>query len=196
MWNWIKSMFGKKSEIGQAPVSQSLPSASMRPSTQESCTKHYPERRLETPNKQSDKCKPEAIILHHTDGRYEGSVDWCTQSKSQVSYHCIIARDGRRTVLADDTDRTWHAGVSEWKGRGDANSWSIGISWEGDTYTTPLDDDAMESAIEYLVPRMKKWNIPMSMVLTHAQVSPRRKNDISQADADRFKSRLKAALQN
>jgi N-acetyl-anhydromuramyl-L-alanine amidase AmpD len=52
----------------------------------------------------------------------------------------------------------------------------------------------MASAIEYLVPRMKKWNIPLSLVVTHQQVSPNRKTDISAADAARFKSRLKAAL--
>jgi hypothetical protein len=74
---------------------------------------------------------------------------------SKVSYHVIIARDGRRTVLAED---------------------------------------AMASALEYLVPRMHKWAIPLNMVLTHGQVSPGRKTDIAPGDAARFKSRLKAAL--
>jgi N-acetyl-anhydromuramyl-L-alanine amidase AmpD len=41
---------------------------------------------------------------------------------------------------------------------------------------------------------MKRWNIPMNMVLTHQQIAPARKNDISPADAARFKSRLKATL--
>jgi N-acetylmuramoyl-L-alanine amidase len=113
---------------------------------------------------------------------------------SKVSYHVVIARDGRRTVFCDDTERAWHAGKSTWKGRGDLNSWSLGVSWEGDTYVTPLGDTAMESAIQYLAPRMKRWGIPLNMVLTHQDVSPFRKNDISPADAVRFKSRLKSAL--
>jgi N-acetyl-anhydromuramyl-L-alanine amidase AmpD len=113
---------------------------------------------------------------------------------SKVSYHVLIARDGRRTVFGDDTDRCWHAGVSSWNGRKDLNSWSLGVSWEGNTYDKPLGEDAMRSAIEYLVPRMKQWGIPMNMVVTHQQVSPNRKTDISPADAARFKSRLKAAL--
>jgi N-acetyl-anhydromuramyl-L-alanine amidase AmpD len=52
----------------------------------------------------------------------------------------------------------------------------------------------MESAIQYIVPRMKRWHIPMSRIVTHQQIAPNRKNDISPADAARFKSRLKAAL--
>jgi N-acetyl-anhydromuramyl-L-alanine amidase AmpD len=68
------------------------------------------------------------------------------------------------------------------------------VSWEGNTYDRPLEEAAMDSAIEYLVPRMKKWHIGMDMVLTHQQVAPKRKNDISPGDAARFKSRLKGAL--
>jgi N-acetyl-anhydromuramyl-L-alanine amidase AmpD len=57
-----------------------------------------------------------------------------------------------------------------------------------------LGDDAMASAIEYLVPRMKKWGIDLNMVVTHQQVAPTRKTDISPGDAARFRSKLKAAL--
>lgn len=114
--------------------------------------------------------------------------------KSQVSYHCIIARDGRRTVLARDVDRTWHAGRSSWRGRPDLNSWSIGLAWEGDTYEVPLSEDAIASGVEYLVPRMRQWDIPLSMVITHAEVSPGRKNDIADREAERFEQRLKEAL--
>jgi N-acetyl-anhydromuramyl-L-alanine amidase AmpD len=60
--------------------------------------------------------------------------------------------------------------------------------------TTRFGDDAMASAIEWLAPRMRKWGIPMSMVVTHQQVAPTRKTDISPGDADRFRTKLKAAL--
>jgi N-acetyl-anhydromuramyl-L-alanine amidase AmpD len=149
---------------------------------------------MNTPNRSATRIKPEAVVLHHTSGNYAGSVSWCMNPKSNVSYHCIIARDGRRTVLADDTSRTWHAGRSMWQGRGDLNNWSLGLAWEGDTYSNPLGEDAIQSAIEYLLPRMKKWDIPLSLVLTHQQVSPTRKTDISPGDAARFKTRLKASL--
>jgi N-acetylmuramoyl-L-alanine amidase len=171
-----------------------LPYASTTSSTTASSTKTYDQRRVFTPNKQPNRIKPEAIVLHHSDGSYLGGIEWIANPASKVSYHVLIARDGRRTVFADDTDRCWHAGKSNWFGRPDLNSWSLGVSWEGNTYSDPLGEDAINSAIEYLVPRMKKWGIPMTRVLTHQQVAPTRKNDISPADAARFKSRLKAAL--
>jgi AmpD protein len=114
--------------------------------------------------------------------------------ESKVSYHVIIARNGNRTVLADDTARCWHAGLSSWQGAPDCNSYSLGVAWDGDTYSDPLGEAAMDSAIQYIIPRMKKWHIPMSRIVTHQQIAPNRKNDISPADAARFKSRLKAAL--
>jgi N-acetyl-anhydromuramyl-L-alanine amidase AmpD len=194
MWTWLKRIFGKKSDATPAPALPSSVSASRPSFTVEPPLTTYDERRLSTPNKQAHRIKPEAIVLHHSDGSYLGGCEWIANPASKVSYHVLIARDGRRTVFAEDTDRCWHAGKSSWLGRPDLNSWSLGVSWEGNTYDRPLEDAAMDSAIEYLVPRLKKWNIPLHMVVTHQQVSPTRKTDISPADAARFKSRLRSAL--
>jgi N-acetyl-anhydromuramyl-L-alanine amidase AmpD len=196
MWQWIKKLFGIKSATGPRPVSPSLPSVSTTVSTPSGASKTYDQRRVFTPNKQVNRIKPEAIVLHHSDGSYLGGVEWIANPASKVSYHVLIARDGRRTVFGEDTDRCWHAGKSSWLGRPDLNSWSLGVSWSGNTYSDPLGDDAMDSALEYLVPRMRHWSIPVHRVLTHAEVAPGRKTDISPADAARFKSRLRTALYN
>jgi N-acetylmuramoyl-L-alanine amidase len=194
MWNWIRKLFGKPSDATPAPASPNLPSVATTSFTVEPPLTNYDERKVSTPNKGSKVIIPEAVVLHHSDGSYRGGVAWISNPASKVSYHVLIARDGRRTVFCNDTERAWHAGKSNWMGRPDLNSWSLGVAWEGNTYELPLGDDAMASAIEYLVPRMKKWGIPMNMVVTHQQVSPSRKTDISPGDAARFKSRLKAAL--
>ena len=194
MWNWIKKLFGSKSDATRLPVSPSLSSVATTSFTVEPPKATYDERRVSTPNKGSKAIKPEAIVLHHSDGSYRGGVAWIANPASKVSYHVLIARDGRRTVFANDTDRCWHAGRSSWQGRPDLNSWSLGLAWEGNTYDYPLGDDAMASAIEYLVPRMRKWGIDMNMVVTHQQVAPTRKTDISPGDAARFRTKLKAAL--
>lgn len=194
MFKWIRKLFGSKSAATPAPASPNLPSVATTSFTVEPPKTTYDERRVSTPNKGSKAIKPEAVVLHHSDGSYRGGVAWISNPASKVSYHVLIARDGRRTVFANDTDRAWHAGRSNWMARPDLNSWSLGLAWEGNTYDYPLGDDAMASAIEYLVPRMKKWGIPMNMVVTHQQVSPSRKTDISPGDAARFRSKLKAAL--
>jgi N-acetyl-anhydromuramyl-L-alanine amidase AmpD len=194
MWNWIRKLFGKPSDATPAPALPNLPSASTTSFTVEPPLTNYDERKVSTPNKGSKVIIPEAVVLHHSGGSYRGGVAWISNPASKVSYHVLIARDGRRTVFCADTERAWHAGKSNWMGRPDLNSWSLGLAWEGNTYDYPLGDDAMASAIEYLVPRMKKWGIDMNMVVTHQQVSPSRKTDISPGDAARFKTRLKASL--
>ena len=194
MWTWLKRIFGKKSDATPAPALPNFASASRPSFTVEPPLTTYDERRLSTPNKQAHRIKPEAIVLHHSDGSYRGSCAWITNPAAKVSYHVLIARDGRRTVFGSDTDRCWHAGRSNWHGRPDLNSWSLGVAWEGNTYEDPLGEAAMNSALEYLAPRMKKWGIPMNLVLTHQQVAPTRKTDISPGDAARFKSRLRSAL--
>jgi len=193
MWTWIRNLFGKRSETGPAHSSPSLPSVSTTTSAL-AASIAFDERRLSTPNKSIRTITPTMIVLHHTSGSYNGSVSWCMNPESNVSYHAIIARNGNRTVLADDTARCWHAGVSSWQGVPDCNSYSIGVAWDGNTYDDPLDETAMDSAIQYIIPRMKRWHIPVSRIVTHQQIAPSRKNDISPADAIRFRSKLEQAL--
>lgn len=154
--------------------------------------KQYKEIYRQTPNyNRNTSIKPMAVVLHHTSGSYAGSVDWCLKPESQVSYHCIIKRDGERTVLASDNQRTWHAGKSNWKGKPDLNSWSLGLAFEGDSYKEPLSQDMINSAIEYLVPRMKRLSIPITSITDHRTVSPNRKNDLNPTEYNRFIEALK-----
>jgi AmpD protein len=194
MWNWIRRLFGKPSGATPAPALPSSASDSITNFAVEPPLTSFDERKAYTPNKGSNAIRPEAVVLHHSDGSYRGGCAWIANPASKVSYHVLIARDGRRTVFANDTERCWHAGRSSWMGRPDLNSWSLGVAWEGNTYDYPLGADAMASALEYLVPRMKKWGIDLNTVLTHQQVAPTRKTDIAPGDADRFRSKLKAAL--
>jgi N-acetyl-anhydromuramyl-L-alanine amidase AmpD len=140
----------------------------------------YKESRKCTPNITArKKILPTHILLHHTSGAYAGSVAWCMEPKSRVSYHCIVSQTGKRTVLAAPTMRTWHAGISEWKGRKNCNDFCIGLAFEGDTYTNPPSEDALMSAAEYLEPIMAEFEIPVKNIIRHADVAPGRKNDCS-----------------
>jgi N-acetyl-anhydromuramyl-L-alanine amidase AmpD len=140
----------------------------------------YRETRKHTPNITArKKILPTHTLLHHTSGAYAGSVAWCMDPASRVSYHCIVSNTGKRTVLAEPTMRTWHAGISEWKGRKNCNDFCIGVAFEGDTYTQPPSEDALMSAAEYLEPIMSEYDIPVRNMIRHADVSPGRKNDCS-----------------
>ena len=155
----------------------------------------FKEKQLNTPNVSAGRrIKPQAIVLHHTSGSYAGSVAWCMDPISKVSYHAIVGKDGRRTVLADADERTWHAGVSSWRGRRDLNSWSIGAAFEGDTNRRELGEAEMASMAEYLVPLMKEYGIPLNSVTDHRTVSPGRKDDLAKEELARFREYLSKLL--
>ena len=155
----------------------------------------FREKQLNTPNVSAGRrIKPQAIVLHHTAGSYAGSVSWCMDPISRVSYHAIVAKDGRRTVLADPDERTWHAGKSEWHGRRDLNSWSIGAAFEGDTNQRQLGEAEMASMAEYLVPLMKRYGLTLADVTDHRTVSPGRKDDLAASELARFKAYLAERL--
>jgi N-acetyl-anhydromuramyl-L-alanine amidase AmpD len=117
--------------------------------------------------------------LHHSGGSYAGGVSWIKNPASRVSYHCLIAKDGRRTVFAIPTQRTWHAGKSEWRGKRDLNSWSVGVAFEGDTNKRELGEAEMASLAEYLAPIMREYRLTLDDVTDHRTVSPGRKDDLA-----------------
>ena len=202
---WFQKLWRKPSNAGRPPTSQNCSSSLSSNLTSEprttakaaaskpkspSATK-YPEKILNSPNvSKGRRITPKAIVLHHTAGSYQGSVAWCMNPASKVSYHCIVAKDGRRSTLADPDERCWHAGVSFWRGKRDLNSWSIGAAFEGDTYDRELGETEMESMAEYLVPLMRKYGLTLADVTDHRTVSPGRKDDLAPMELARFRRYL------
>jgi N-acetylmuramoyl-L-alanine amidase len=186
--------FTPKSTAAPKPIEAP---AKSKQSTKAKSPKSHPEKLLNTPNvSQGRRIVPKAIVLHHTSGSYAGSVAWCMNPASRVSYHAIVAKDGRRSTLADLDERTWHAGKSEWRGKRDLNSWSIGAAFEGDTYKRPLNKDEMASMCEYLEPLMKLYRLTIDDVTDHRTVSPGRKDDLNPAELARFKEYLAQRIQS
>ena len=57
----------------------------------------------------------------------------------EVSAHLLIQRDGELLQFVPFTERAWHAGASNFRGRSRCNDFSIGIELEGEDHT-PYDD--------------------------------------------------------
>ena len=196
----MKNLFSKlTSLLGAKSSTPSLPFST--PKTPNIMPNKYPETVALSPQTNGPRARkiaPKAIIMHDTEGNYSGSIDWTskinnpsTGERLYASYHCIIARDGRRTITNRDDNRAYHAGVSSFKGMTSLNNWSIGVAFERSSYTEPLQPAAIESAIEYIVPLMKKWNITLDMVTDHRTIAPNRKKDLNPKEFAKFYEALK-----
>lgn len=87
--------------------------------------------------------KPEIIVVHYTGSNsLQGGLSWLCDPRSKVSAHVVIAKTGQVWQLVPFNLRAWHAGRSEYDGRRDVNSFSIGIENVG------LGDEWPEAQVE------------------------------------------------
>lgn len=71
------------------------------------------------------------IVLHSTDGNFDGAVSWLCNPQSKASAHYVVDRSGTKIVkLVPLSMQAWHAGRSEWRGQRNVNRFSIGIEME------------------------------------------------------------------
>ena len=147
------------------------------------------------------------VILHHTaEPTIQRSIEVLTSSRRKVSTHALIDTDGTRYIMARPEQVAWHAGPSVLNGREGCNRFTIGIEFQGNTLEAPLTDDQIQSAIEYLLPIMRSYDIPLENVVTHEMVRqaykqkyPNRrcydKVDITQDEYRRFMPQLRQAYE-
>ena len=111
------------------------------------------------------------VILHHTAlPTIERSLEVLTLPENKVSSHCLIDTDGTRYILCEPRVVAFHAGRSILNGREQCNEFTIGVEFQGNTVETPLTDDQINSAIEYLLPILDEYKIPLDSIVTHEKV--------------------------
>ncbi len=92
----------------------------------------------------------------------------------QVSAHFYIQRGGEVWQFVSCDDRAWHAGASQYRGRGNCNDDSIGIELEG------LEGDVFEAAqyeaLAGLCPALLS-HYPIAHIAGHEHIAPGRKAD-------------------
>lgn len=121
--------------------------------------------------------KPNFVIIHHT------AQDSCSQTlrtftltRTSVSAHYVICKDGTLHHMLNDYLRAWHGGISKWGGLTDLNSASIGIELDNNGFV-PFSEPQMTSLLVLLDTLKKRYDIPTANFIGHADIAPTRKND-------------------
>ena len=169
--------------------------------------KHYKEVSHPTPNYNKEITNDvKGVILHHTaEPTIERSLGVLTSTKKKVGTHVVIDTDGTRYIMAAPTVVTFHAGFSYLDGREACNEFTIGIEFQGNTLEAPLTQDQIDSGIEYLLPLISKYKIPVKNIVTHEMVRNAYKErhpnkrcsgkvDITQTEYKRFMRCLRSRL--
>jgi N-acetylmuramoyl-L-alanine amidase len=123
--------------------------------------------------------KPNFVVIHHTaQNSCEQTLRTFTISKTQVSAHYVICREGKVHQMLNDYMRAWHAGSGSWGKLTDVNSASIGIELDNNGHEA--FSDAQMNALMALCKTLKqKHSIPAANFIGHADIAPGRKNDPS-----------------
>jgi len=121
--------------------------------------------------------KPNFVIIHHTaQNSCEQTLNTFTRTKTEVSAHYVICREGTIYHMLNDYLRAWHAGAGSWGKNTDINSASIGIELDNNG-SEPFSDLQIQSLLLLLQDLKQKYNIPTHNFIGHADIAPRRKQD-------------------
>lgn len=121
--------------------------------------------------------KPNFVILHHTaQNSSDQTLKTFTVTRTQVSAHYVIGRDGKVFQMVNDYLRAQHAGVGKWGNDTDLNSSSIGIEIDNNG-DEPYSEAQIKSLLEVLAVLKKRYNIPVANFIGHADIAPSRKPD-------------------
>jgi N-acetylmuramoyl-L-alanine amidase len=121
--------------------------------------------------------KPNYVIIHHTaQNSCDQTLKTFTLSKSQVSAHYVICKDGTVHHMLNDYLRAWHAGIGKWGNLTDVNSSSIGIEIDNNGFEA-FTDRQVTSLLQLLDSLKRKYAIPVANFIGHADIAPTRKVD-------------------
>ena len=121
------------------------------------------------------------VIIHYTGMKSEtAAIKKLCDSKSKVSSHYFIKKNGKILNLIPDNYIAWHAGKSQWKKKNFLNKNSIGIEIQnpGHSFNYPNFSEKQIVALKKLLRfLMKKYKVLKKNVLGHSDIAPDRKKD-------------------
>jgi len=121
------------------------------------------------------------IIFHYTGMQKEkNAIKKLIDSKSKVSCHYFIKKNGQVIQMVPDLYIAWHAGISKWGKYKSLNRYSIGIeiSNTGHRFNhESYSKKQINSVIKLSKFLITKYNIKEKNILGHSDVAPERKQD-------------------
>lgn len=128
-------------------------------------------RRSPNFNRRPTGVQPDCIVLHADAGKTEaGTIAWCCDPASKVSYHYLVHRDGAVTQLVPVAMRAWHAGASEYQGRTNVNDYSIGVSLANRQDGEAFRPAQLQAAVRLVADLCWEYKVPLARITTHAVV--------------------------
>lgn len=137
---------------------------------------------------------PDMIVCHLTEGAFDGSVSWILNKESQVSYHFIVAKDGRIVQAVDLMDGAWGNGTNNSSDsygnqfstlalvrerKTNANYYTISIGFEGKQAESKgvLTPQQLEAAVWLIEHINSQFTIPFNRqhIVAHSEVVPKAK---------------------
>ncbi len=132
-----------------------------------------------TIKRKKDKIK--YLVFHYTGMKSEKSaLKRLTDTKSKVSCHYFIKKDGTIINMVPDLYVSWHAGISLWKNFKGINKYSIGIEIQNPGHQNGYlcFNKKQIKSIKYLSLKLaKKYNLKRKHFLGHSDIAPKRKKD-------------------
>ena len=129
--------------------------------------------RRSSPNRDPDRGgdRPRAIVVHTSDGSFEGTAAWFESERSGVSAHYLVGLDGRLAQFVDETEVARHAGrvldptaaiAADAEADG-VNRFTIGIEFEdgGDPLAVNRPASQYETGALLIAELAERWEIPL-----------------------------------
>ncbi|MEO7307989.1 MAG: N-acetylmuramoyl-L-alanine amidase [Ferruginibacter sp.] len=121
--------------------------------------------------------RPNFVIIHHTaQNSCDQTLTTFTLTRTEVSAHYVICKDGTVQHMLSDYLRAWHAGAGRWGNVTDINSVSIGIELDNNGFE-PFTEAQINNLLIVLRSLKKMYNIPTANFIGHADIAPSRKVD-------------------
>lgn len=121
--------------------------------------------------------KPNFVIIHHTaQNSCDQTLQTFTNTKTAVSAHYVICKDGTVHHMLNDYLRAWHGGIGKWGNNTDINSSSIGIEIDNNGVDS-FSKEQVSTLLQLLGNLKKAYAIPTANFIGHSDIAPTRKVD-------------------